>query len=139
MNRKHTLTALTFLVATTTAFAQSGEIDLQHFGAQQSSTASRAEVRNDVLKARASGETLVPPQADVAGLFQKAPAASSVTRAQLRAEVLKARADGTLERPRELDVNDTAIASTRSREEVRKEAVAATRSGQASRSVQAGH
>lgn len=137
MNRKH-LIALALAAAGSAAFAQS-EIDLQHFGASQPSTTTRAAVRAEVIKARANGENLVPSEADVAGIFQKAPAASDVTRAQRRAEVLQARKDGTLDRLSEIDVNTTPFASTRTREEVRKEAVAATRNGQASRSVQAGH
>jgi hypothetical protein len=138
MNRKHTLTALTLVLATSAAFAQSSEIDLQHFGATQPAATSRAAVRAEVLKARAEGESLIPEQADIAGVFQKAPVTSNLTRAQVRAEVLQAQADGTLVRP---EVGyygfDNAVASTRTREEVRKEAVAATRSGQA-RGVQAG-
>lgn len=105
MNRKHAI-AIVLAAVGTTAFAQSSEIDLQHFGASQPSTTTRAAVRAEVIKARANGETLVPQEADVAGQFQKTPAASTVTR---------------------------------SRDEVRKEAVAATRNGQASRGVGAGH
>ncbi|MBL0729487.1 DUF4148 domain-containing protein [Piscinibacter sp. HJYY11] len=140
MNRKHAI-AIVLAAVGTTAFAQSSEIDLQHFGATQPSTTTRAAVRAEVIKARANGETLVPQQADVAGLYQKAPAASTVTRAERRAEVLQAQKDGTLERlsRSEVDVGATPVVSTRSREDVRKEAVAATRSGQASRGVGAGH
>lgn len=134
MNRKHTLTALTLVLATSAAFAQSGELDLQHFGAPQPATTSRAAVHAEVLKARANGESLVPAQADVAGLFQTAPATSNVTRAQKRAEVLQAQADGTLIRPEVNLGQEPAVASTRSRDEVRKEAVAATRGAR----VQAG-
>lgn len=140
MNRKHAL-ALALVLSGSAAFAQSGELDLQHFGATQPSTVTRAAVRAEVIKARANGENLVPNEADVAGLFQKAPAASTVTRADRRAEVLQARKDGTLDRlsRSEVDVGSTPVVSTRSRDEVRKEAVAATRSGQASRGVGAGH
>jgi hypothetical protein len=138
MNRKHVI-ALALAAAGSAAFAQSGELDLQHFGASQPSATTRAAVRAEVIKARANGETLVPREADVAGLFQNAPAASSVTRAQRRAEVLQARSEGALERPSEVDVNAVPVASTRSRDDVRKEAIAATRSGQSARGVQAGH
>lgn len=142
MNRKQALTALALVVAGSAAFAQT-EAELQHFGAPQASTTTRAAVRADVVKARAEGTTVNATEADVAGLYQKAPApkaqASAVTREQRRAEVLQAQADGTLNRPAEIGVSsDRAVASTRTRDEVRKEAVAATRSGQA-RSVQAGH
>jgi hypothetical protein len=140
MNRKQALTALALVVAGSAAFAQT-EAELQHFGAPQASTTTRAAVRADVVKAGAPNAAEV----DVAGVAQKAPApkaqaqASAVTREQRRAEVLQAQADGTLNRPAEIGVfSDRAVASTRTRDEVRKEAVAATRSGQA-RSVQAGH
>lgn len=139
MNRKNALAALALLVAGTSAFAQT-ELELQHFGASQPSATTRAEVRAEVIKARANGELVSPTEADVAAVVQKpAVVTAGKTRAEVRAEVLKARADGSLDRRAELDFyNDTAVASTRSRDEVRKEAVAATRSGQAAR-VQAGH
>jgi hypothetical protein len=142
MNRKQALTALALVVAGSAAFAQT-EVELQHFGAPQASTTTRAAVRAEVIKARANGETLNATEADVAGVFQKAPApaaqaASTVTRAQRRAEVLAAQADGSLNRPAEIGVfTDRAVASTKTRDEVRQEAIAATRSGQAR--VQAGH
>jgi hypothetical protein len=135
MNRKHAL-ALAFAAFGSAAFAQSGELDLQHFGATQPSTTTRAAVRAEVIKARANGENMVPHEADIAGVFQKAPAASTVTRAQRRAEVLQARSEGAFDRPAEVDVNATPVASTRTREEVRKEAIAAMRNA---RGVQAGH
>jgi hypothetical protein len=138
MNRKHAL-ALALAIAAPAAFAQSGELDLQHFGAPQASTTTRAAVRAEVIKARTDGDNLVPKEADIAGIFQKAPAAGEVTRAQRRAEVLQARQDGTLQRLSEVEVNATPVVSTRSRDEVRKEAIAATRSGKAANGVQAGH
>lgn len=137
MNRKQALTALALVFAGTAAFAQS-EAELQFFGTSQPSTTTRAAVRGEVLKARAEGQVLVPAEVDVAKLFPKAQA-SGKTREQVRAEVAKARADGSLARPSEVDLfNDNAVASTRSRDDVRKEAIAATRAGQAAR-VQAGH
>jgi hypothetical protein len=120
MNRKHTFTALTFILATSAAFAQSGELELQHFG-NQATTANRAAVRAEVIKARAAGESLVPAEADVAGLFQKVPA-TGTTRAQLRAEVLQAQAEGKLIRP---DVNvgvEPAVAATRAPQGARVQA-----------------
>ena len=135
MNSKQALTALALVVAGVGAYAQT-EAELQYFGQQQPSTTTRAAVRSEVLKARANGETLNPTEADVAGLFQK-PQATGVTREQRRAEVAKARADGSLNRLTEVEGN--AVASTRSRDDVRKEAIAATRSGEAARGVQAGH
>ncbi|MBX3621418.1 MAG: DUF4148 domain-containing protein [Rhizobacter sp.] len=136
MNRKQTLTALALLVAGTAAFAQS-EAELQYFGSSQPSTTTRAAVRAEVLKARADGQALVPAEVDVARVLPKAQA-SGKTREQVRAEVAKARADGSLTRLSELDAYDNTVASTRTRDEVRKEAIAATRAGQAAR-VQAGH
>jgi hypothetical protein len=135
MNSKQALTALALVVAGVGAYAQS-EAELQYFGQQQPSTTTRAAVRAEVVKARANGETLNPTEADVAGVFQKSQA-TGVTRDQRRAEVAKARADGSLNKLAEVDGN--AVASTRSRDDVRKEAIAATRSGEAARGVQAGH
>ena len=133
MNRKQAIAAAVLVLSGTTVFAQSAEADLQYFGVSQpaASTTTRQAVRAEVLRARAAGETLVPAEADVAGLFPKAAAkgqASNVTRAEVRAEVLKAQADGSLARARELDiVGEKAVASVRTREEVRNEAIAASR------------
>lgn len=121
--------ALALALAGSASFAQT-EIELQHFGAQQPSLTDRAAVRAEVAKARASGELLAP--AEVAQARVPA-AASTTTRAAVRAEVLQARADGSLTRPAELDLNDDIVASVRSREEVRREAVAYTRARQAAR------
>lgn len=139
MNRQHLIATLALAFAGTAAFAQNSEADLQNFGLSQPSATTRAAVRAEVVKARAEGQPLVQTEADVAGVFQKAPAAGDVTRAQRRAEVLQARKDGSLDRLNEVDVSTTPVASTRSRDDVRREAIAATRSGQASRGVQAGH
>lgn len=141
MNRKQAIAAAVLVLSGTTVFAQSAEADLQYFGVSQpaASTTTRQAVRAEVLRARAAGETLVPAEADVAGLFPKAAAKgqpSQLTRAEVRAEVLKAQADGSLARARELDiVGEKAVASVRTREEVRNEAIAATRAAR----VQAGH
>ena len=132
MNRKQAIAAAVLALTGSAVFAQA-EADLQHFGAPQSaaSTTTRQAVRAEVLRARAAGEAVVPAEADVAGLFPKAAAkgqASNVTRAEVRAEVLKAQADGSLARARELDiVGEKAVASVRTREEVRNEAIAASR------------
>jgi hypothetical protein len=138
MNRKQAIAAALLAFTGTAVWAQA---DLQHFGAPQqaASTTTREAVRAEVLRARAAGETLVPAEADVAGLFPKAATkgqASQLTRAEVRAEVLKAQADGSLTRLRELDiVGERAVASVRTRDEVRNEAIAATRAPR----VQAGH
>ncbi len=137
MNTKHLIAAAALSLVASASFAQT-EAELQHFGASQPSVTTRAAVRSEVIRARANGETLTPAEADVAGLFPKAQA-TGVTRAEVRSAVLKARADGSLDRLRELDAiggsNSNAVASTRSREEVRAEAIAATRAPR----VQAGH
>ena len=100
MNRKQAIVAAALALAGSAVFAQT---ELQHFGATQPSATTRAEVRNEVLRARAAGEMLVSGEADVAGLFPKAQA-STTSRADVRAAVLKARADGSLGRQREIDV-----------------------------------
>jgi len=137
MNHKQAIAAALLVLTGSAAFAQA-EAELQHFGASQPATTTREAVRADVLRARATGELLTPADA-VAGLVPKAAAkgqTSNLTRAEVRAEVLKAQADGSLGRLRELDIlNDTAVASVRSREEVRNEAIAATRAPR----VQAGY
>ena len=134
MNRKQVIAAAALVLTGTAVFAQT-EVELQNFGAAQPSVTTRAAVKNEVLRAHAAGQALAPAEVDVAGLFPKAQA-SGATRAAVRAEVLKARADGTLARQAELDTNVGAtVASVRSREEVRAEAIAAMRAAR----VQAGH
>ena len=141
MNRKQAIAAAVLALSGAAVFAQSAEADLQYFGASKptASTTTREAVRAEVLRARAAGETQLSSEADVAGLFPKAATkgqAGTLTRAEVRAEVLKAQADGSLARARELDiVGERAVASVRTREEVRNEAIAATRAAR----VQAGH
>ena len=140
MNTKQLIAAAAIaLVGSTTAFAQS-EIELQHFGADQTSTLTRAEVRAELLRARAAGE--VPVVSDLMGALSPVVAtarATDATHAQLRAEVVKGLADGSLGQPTDVAVTATnAAGSVRSREEVRAEARAYTRDSHAAR-VQAGH
>lgn len=124
MNRKQAIAAAVIALAGSAAFAQT-EVELQHFGAAQPSVSTSA---------RAAAKP-APVEADVA-----APkAAKGLTRAEVRAEVLKAGADGSLTRP--ADVNATGgntLASVRTREEVRAEAIADARAAKAGR-VQAGY
>ncbi|MBC7993258.1 MAG: DUF4148 domain-containing protein [Rhizobacter sp.] len=140
MNTKQVITAAVISLIGSAAFAQT-ELELQHFGGSQpaaSATTTRAAVRNEVLRARAAGELVSPTEADVAGLFTKPnkSSASALTRSEVRAEVLKARGDGSLTRALDLDaINDRNLASVRTRDEVRNEAIAATRAPR----VQAGH
>lgn len=63
---------------------------------------------------------------------------STLTRAAVRAEVLQARRDGTLNSLNEMDTPPV-VSSVRSRDEVRKEAIAATRSGQTARRLESDH
>ena len=136
MNSKQVIVAAAFALVGSAGFAQT--LQLQHFGENQTPTTTREAVRNEVIRSRANGQALVPSEVDVAALLPKAPV-GGVTRAEVRAEVLKARADGSLARQQELDIaGGSVVASTRTREEVRAEAIAQTRAGQAAR-VQAGH
>lgn len=139
MNTKQLIAAAAIaLVGSTTAFAQS-ESELQNFGASQTSTLTRAEVRAELLRARATGEA--PVVSDLIWFSSPVVATARVTdptRAQLRAEVVKGLADGSLAQPTEVAMTATAAGSARSREEVRAEARASTRSARAAR-VQAGH
>lgn len=152
MNTKHVIAAAAIaFLGSSTAFAQSSTDDLQHFGASQPSTVSRAEVRAEVQRAMAAGDLVTPsdvaatavatraktPEVDAVRVAQK-PQAAGKTRAEVNAELAQARADGSLTRPSDVNAFDNAVASTRTRDEVRKEAIAATRSGQAAR-VQAGY
>lgn len=131
MNAKQVIAAAALALIGSASFAQS-EIELQHFGAGQKSTVSRAEVRSQVLRAQASGETVTTAEVTLA----KIPA-TGLTRAEVRAATQQALADGSLARLGEVEVNEVPVTSVRSRAEVSAEARAATRSGQAAR-VQAG-
>lgn len=136
MNRKPliALAALTFVGSA--AFAQS-EIELQHFGAAQTSTTSRAEVKAELQRARAAGDLQQPAEVVAANSATKAQPAG-LTRAQVRAEVLKARAEGLLGVPDEVLVATFKPApSTRTRAEVQAEAVAARKASDLS--VQSGY
>jgi hypothetical protein len=156
MNTKQAITAAVITLMGSAAFAQSGD-DLQHFGANQASNVSRAEVRADVLRAQGSGELATPlelqhfgasqqsttrfARARAPGQTQASAQANAVgaTRAEVRAAVQQGLADGSLMRSSEAyPFADTNMASTRTREEVRAEAIAATQAGKAAR-VQAGH
>lgn len=150
MNTKQAITAAVITLMGSAAFAQ-GEIELQHFGANQASTVSRAEV----LRAQGSGELSTPLEAQhfgasqqsttrvvrarASGQTQASAQANGATRAEVRAAVQQGLADGSLMRPSEAyPFASTDMASTRTREEVRAEAIAATQAAKAAR-VQAGH
>jgi len=127
MNHKHAFAAAVIAFASSAAFADIGD-ELQHFGAPQpeASTTTRA-----TAKTQASTEVGVSSKATKTQ-------ASGLTRAEVRAEVLKAQAEGHLTRPSDLSGFENPVASVRTREEVRAEAIAATKAGRAA-SVQAGH
>jgi len=61
MNTKQVITAAVISLIGSAAFAQA-EADLQHFGADQKSTVSRAEVRAEAQAAVANGELTTPSE-----------------------------------------------------------------------------
>ena len=61
MNTKQALAAAVITLIGSAAFAQS-EAELQHFGADQKSTVSRAEVRAEAQAAVANGELTTPSE-----------------------------------------------------------------------------
>jgi hypothetical protein len=136
MNTKQIIAAAAIaFVGSTSAFAQ-GEAELQHLGAAQPSNVSRAAVKSETQRAQAAGE-LKSGESAVAA----APAATSgKTRAEVSAEVRQAIAADKYVRVGDMVqfATDVAEGPTRTREEVRAEAVASTRSAQAAR-VKAGH
>lgn len=137
MNTKQLIAAAVLtLVGSTAAFAQT-ELELQHFGANQPSATTRAAVRAEFLRAQASGEVQTPNEVVVSSLA--APKANSPARAEVRTAFVKPRVDSSYALPTEVTMfaNDT-TGPVRSREEVRAEARAYTRTSHAAR-VQAGH
>lgn len=126
MNRKQVFTAAAIaLFGSSAAFAQSSEIDLQHFGQNQASTVSRAAVRAEVLSAQAKGELTVPSEVIAAAVPARSasPFATRVTRAQVKAEL----AGADLVTPPEVAAWKAPAGSTLSREAVRAEARAQAR------------
>lgn len=126
MNRKQALTvAAIALLGSSAAFAQSSEIDLQHFGQNQASTVSRAAVRAEVLSAQAKGELVVPSEVLAAAVPARANSAfaTRVTRAQVKAEL----AGADLLTPAEVAVWTAPAGSSLTREAVRAEARAQAR------------
>jgi hypothetical protein len=126
MNAKQVIaTAALAVLGSSAAFAQSSEIDLQHFGQNQASTVSRAAVRAEVLSAQAKGELAIPGEVLAAAVPARAatPFATRVTRAQVKAEL----AGADLVTPFEVAVWTAPAGSTVSREAVRAEARAQAR------------
>lgn len=126
MNAKQVIaTAALAVLGSSAAFAQSSEIDLQHFGQQQASTLSRAAVQAEVLSAQAMGELTVPGEVLAAAVPSRAaaPVASRLTRAQVKAEL----AGADLTTPPEVTAWSTPAKSGLTREAVRAEARAQAR------------
>jgi hypothetical protein len=123
MNTKQALAAAAIaLLGSSAAFAQSSEIDLQHVGANQASTASRAAVRADVVSAQAAGTLATPSEVLAAAV----PAGSNVAAAPISRAELRA-ALSELAVPYEVAQSAVPRASTLSREAVRAEARAHAR------------
>jgi hypothetical protein len=128
MKTQSLIAAVAFAFAGSAAMAQEVTVDATVFHA----TKTRAEVRAEVLKARAEG-TLLPVtefEAQVRPVVAAVP--SALTRAEVRAEVLKAHAAGTLQFATEFDAQVQPIVvaapSQLTREQVRAEARAVARS-----------
>jgi urease accessory protein UreF len=88
MNTKQVIaTAVLALVGSSAAFAQTD--DLQHFGANQASTVTRAAVRAEVLSALATGELATSSEvlASATPSRSNAPVTARVTRGQVKAEL----------------------------------------------------
>ncbi len=136
MNTKQAIAAAVITLVGSAAFAQS-EVELQHFGANQASTVSRAEVRADVQRARLAGELNSPTVVLAAATAPKAGATvNTVTRAQVRGEAIQSLAE--LSVPTEVAMNQ-APASTLSRQDVRAEARQYVRSDAAAARISAGY
>lgn len=122
MNTKQALAAAAItLLSSSAAFAQSSEIDLQHVGANQASTTSRAAVRADVLSAQTAGTLATPSEVLAAAV----PANSNVAAAPIsRTRAAMAQ----LAVPYEVAMqSNVPAASTLSRDAVRAEARAHAR------------
>jgi hypothetical protein len=137
MNTKQVIAAAAIALVGSAAFAQS-EIELQHFGATQAPSVSRAEVRADVKRAQVAGELTTPTEVQIAAIPGKASASSAANRAQVRAEVMQARS--TLATPTEVTMFATTAAQpARSREDVRAEARQFVRSEAAKPHISTGY
>lgn len=125
MNAKQVIaTAALAVLGSSAAFAQSSEIDLQHFGQNQASTVSRAAVRADVQSAIASGELTTASEVLAAALPARAQAPRfALTRAQVKAEL----AGADLVTPAEVAAWKVPTNAGLSRDAVRAEARAQAR------------
>ncbi len=119
MNTKQIIAAAAITLVGSAAFAQS-EAELQHFGEQQQSAVSRAEVRADLQQARIAGVLTTPNEVLASAVPAKAVRFNGRTLAQARADVLSARAE--LAQPTEVVMFAQQPAATRDRQDVRAEA-----------------
>jgi len=123
MNTKQVITAAVITLIGSAAFAQA-EADLQHFGADQKSTVSRAEVRAEVQAAVANGELSTPSEVLAwAGSTQKFVPINVAAKSVAKPAV----------------VANKAAASTLSREEVRMQAREYVRNESTKPSVSTGY
>jgi hypothetical protein len=126
MNAKQVL--FTSVIALSAAGAMADDITIDHTPA--TSTATRAQVKAEVLKARQAGELLAAGEG-----YQgvPAPTSSNVARADVRSQVIAARSTGQLLAAGEgapYDARAYATPSTLSRADVKAEVIAARKSGQ---------
>jgi hypothetical protein len=120
MNIKQVFILSTLSLAALTSFADS------------TAPLTRAEVRQSVLDARASGQLIPAGQAEVPFAVQGPK--STLTRAAVKADIVEARADGELlpagQGPDEFnDRAHPAVASNLTRAEVKSEVLAASKAG----------
>ena len=122
MNVKQILGLTALALAAGSALAQDGSV-------------TRAEVRQEVLAARAA-HTLIPAGEGITPEYPRVGRASDVSRAQVRQEVLQARAAGQLEPAGEGSLEDgvyaraVAAPSTLARSEVKEQVLEARANGE---------
>ena len=130
MNTQQLIAAAALALVGAAASAETPDAQFGFITANQPSAVSRQQVRNELVQARQQGfdsVTGAPLQAD----------ASQATRAQVKTQLVQARAEDAVAASNGFNFIDNNYASTRTREEVRNEAIAATRGAKAG--VQAGH
>ena len=125
MNSKQWITAAALLAATGAALAQQTEWIAAD--ANFVSTKSRAEVRAELNQAYADG-SIATMQRDGAESLRLAANAAGKTRAEVVAELNQAYADGTLVTMTRDGADTIQFAGTRSRDDVKREALLANQS-----------
>jgi hypothetical protein len=129
MNSKSLIAAAALALIGSAAMAQTNYTEEAMFRADPTSSVSRADVRAEFLRAQAAND--LPVNSDVAPVMVAKAPAGALTRSQARAAYEQQPLDLTLA----VKVDP---AAGRSRQDVRAEAVAFTKSGQSAR-VQAGY